>query len=67
MALVILYGNLFKNEESEDAIPGSYPKIDVCHTNLSLVLLSLFVPWNYLLSLFMTERVTSKTYKEFCY
>ncbi len=67
MAFIILRRNLSKNEDSEDAIPGDHPETDVRRANLSLVLLSLFVPWNYLSSLFIAERATLKTYKEFCW
>lgn len=44
MALVVLHGNLSKNEELEDTITGGHPETDDCHTDLSLVFLSLFVP-----------------------
>ncbi len=44
MALVVLRGNLSKNKEYEDAISGGHPETDVCRADLSLVLLSLFVP-----------------------
>ncbi len=44
LALIILHGKLSDNEESEDAIPGGYPETDVHRTNLSLILLSLFMP-----------------------
>ncbi len=67
MALVVLRGNLSENEELEDAIPGGHPKIDARRANLSLVLLSLFVSWNYLLFLFIVEGATLETYKEFCW
>ncbi len=66
MALVVLHRNLFKNEEFEDAIPGGHSEIDTCHVNQNLVFLSLFVPWNYLLSLFVAEEAISEIYKEFC-
>lgn len=67
MAFVVLCGNLSKNEELEDAIPRDYPEIDVCLANLSLVLLFLFLLWNYLSSLFIAERATLEIYKEFCW
>ncbi len=67
LALVVLRGKLFENEESEDAIPGGHPETDACHTNLSLILLSLFVPWNHLSSLFLVEGATLETYKKFCW
>lgn len=66
MALVILRENLSKNKELEDAIPGGHPETNTCRADLSLVFLSLFVLWNYLLSLFVVKIATSKTYKEFC-
>lgn len=66
MALVVLRGKLSENEESEDAIPGGHPETDARRTYLSLILLSLFVQWNYLLSFFLTEGAALTTYKEFC-
>lgn len=65
LALVVLRGNLSENEESEDAIPGGHPETDARRTDLSLILLSFFVPWNHLLPLFLTEGATLATYKEF--
>ncbi len=65
MSLIVLYGNLSKNEELEDVIPRGHPEIDVYHTDLGHVFLSLLVPWNYLLLLFIVEEVTWKTYKKF--
>ncbi len=44
MALVVLRRNLSENKELEDAIPGGYPETDACRADLSLILLSLFVP-----------------------
>ncbi len=67
LALVVLRGKLSENEESEDAIPGGHPKTDTRRTDLSLLLLSLFVPWNHLSSLFLAEGATLETYKEFCW
>ncbi len=65
MALVVLRRNLSENKDSEDAIPGGHPETNTCHTNLSLDLLSLFISWNYLLSLFIAEGATLEIYKEF--
>ncbi len=67
MALVVLRGNLSENEESEDVIPGGHPETETRRADLSLVLLSLFVLWNYLSSLFIVEGATLETYKEFCW
>ncbi len=67
MALVVLCGNLSENEESEDTILGGHPETDARRADLSLVLLSLFVPWNYLSSLFIADRATLEIYKEFCW
>ncbi len=67
MALVVLRRNLSENEELEDAIPGNHPETDARRTDLSLVLLSLFMSWNYLSSLFIAEGATLKIYKEFCW
>ena len=67
LALVVLCGNLSKNEKSKNAILGGHPETDACHTDLSLILLSLFVPWSYLLPLFLTKSATLATYKDFCW
>ncbi len=67
LALVVLRGKLSENEESEDAIPGGHPETDARRTDLSLILLSLFVPWNHLSSLFLAEGATFEIYKEFCW
>lgn len=66
MTFIVFHGNLSKNKELKDIIPGGYPGIDIYYINLSLIFLSLFVSWNYLLSLFIIEKATFKTYKEFC-
>lgn len=58
MALIVLHGILFKNEESKDVIPESHLKTDVCQTYLCLIFLSLFVSWNYLLLLFIIKGAT---------
>ncbi len=44
LALVILRGKLSENKELEDVIPRGQPEIDACHTDLSFILLSLFMP-----------------------
>ncbi len=44
LALVVLCGKLSENEESEDAILGGHLETDARRTDLSLILLSLFVP-----------------------
>lgn len=67
MALVILRGNLSKDKKLKEAIPGGYPKSDACHADLNLVILCLFVSWNYLLSLIVAEGATSETYNKFCW
>ncbi len=66
LVLVLLHRKFSKNEESEDAIPGDHPQIDIHRTDLTFILLSLFVPWNHLSSLFLVEGATLETYKEFC-
>ncbi len=58
---------LSENEESEDAILGGHSETDARRTNLSLIFLSLFVLWNPLSSLFLAERATLETNKEFCW
>ena len=58
---------LSENEELEDTILGSHPETDACRTDLSLIFLSLFVSWNYLSSLFLAEKASLETYKEFCW
>lgn len=67
MALIILCGNLSENKELEDAIPEGYLKTDVYHADLSLILIFLFILWNYLSSLFVAEGATLETYKKFCW
>lgn len=66
LALVVLRGNLAENKEAEDAIPGGHPETNACRTDLSLILLSLFIPWKHLLSLFLAKGATLETYKDFC-
>ncbi len=58
-------GKLSKNEKLVETIPESYSQTNVCRTDLSLTLLSLFVPWNHLSSLFLAERAVLETYEEF--
>ena len=65
LALVILRGNLSDNKKVKDVIPGSHPKTDACRTDLAIMLLSLFVPWECLLDLFLTTKTTITTYKKF--
>ncbi len=67
LALVVLRGKLSENEELEDAIPGGHPETDARRTDLSLILLSLFVPWNHLSSVFLAKGAILETYKEFCW
>ena len=67
LVLVILRGILSDNEEVEDAIPGGHPKTDACWANLTVMLLSCFVPWERFLDLFHTIRATIAMYKEFAW
>ncbi len=66
MALVILRGNLFKNEELEDVILWGYSETNAHRADLSLVFLSLFMSWNYLSSLFIIKRAILEAYEKFC-
>ena len=43
LALVVLRKKLFENEKSKYTTPGNYLETDTRHTDLSLILLSLFV------------------------
>ena len=65
LTLVVLRGNFSVNEEAKDAIVGGYPETDAHCANLSLILLSLFIPWGQLLSLFLVEDATIATYKDY--
>lgn len=65
MAIVILYRKLSKNEKSEDAIPRSHSETNARFTDLSIIFLALFIPWNHLLSIFLVEDAILLTYKNF--
>ena len=56
LALLVLHGKLSKNEELKDTILKGPAEIDARQINLNLILLSLFVPWNHLSSLFLAEE-----------
>lgn len=65
LAFAVLCGKLTENEELEDIIPRDLPKIDARCTDLSIILLFLFISWNNLSFLFQTEGVILKIYREF--
>ncbi len=67
LALVVLRGKLSEKEELEEAILGGHSETDARRTDLSLILLFLFVSWNHLSSLFLAEEVTLETYKKICW
>lgn len=54
-----------KNEKVEDTVLESYFKTDARRANLSLILLSLFIPWGQLLYLFLIEGVIIARYKDY--
>lgn len=66
LAIIVLRGNLSENEEVEDIILGNHPETDARWTNLNLFFLSLFILWNYLLSMLLAEGAILIMYKEFC-
>ena len=67
LIFVVLRKKLSENKELEHAISRGYSEINALHTDLSLILLSLFVPWNHLSSLFLAKEASLEIYKEFCW
>ena len=60
-----MHGKLSENDESEEAISRGHPETDICCTDLSPIILFVFMPWNNFLSLFLAEGVALEIYKEF--
>lgn len=66
-ALVVLCGKLSENKELGDVILRCHFETDACCIDLSLIFLSLFMPWNHLSSLFLAKKAALETYKKFCW
>ncbi len=66
-AEVKLLGPLFDNDGLGNIVSVDNLETAVGYTNIPMILLALFVPWDYLQSLFADMGITDNNYSSFCW